>query len=208
MVVGITGGIACGKSRVGKIFERMGAKIIEADEIGWEILEDEEIKREVLEVFGREFLGVEEKIDRKRLGDFLFDSKERLQRYNQITHPPLLKRLKERIERATGAKVVAVVATLIAEWRIEEWFDSLICITSPTEKQMERLLQKGMTQEEAEKRISAQLPQSQRVKSAEFVITNDGSLQELDEKSRRIFEVLRKRVIEEANPKSQVPNPK
>ena len=195
MVVGITGGIACGKSRVGKVFERMGARIIEADAIGWEILEEEEIKNEVMEIFGKESLDPDGKIDRKKLGDSLFGHRERLERFNAIVHPPLLKKLKNRIEETTKAKVVAVVATLIAEWKIEDWFDSLICITSQTEKQIERLTEKGLTREEAEKRIEAQLPQSLRVKSAEFIIRNDGSLRDLEEKARGVYEIIRKRTI-------------
>ncbi len=196
MVVGITGGIACGKSRVGKVFERMGARIIDADAIGWEILEEEEIKKEVMEIFGKESLDPDGKIDRKKLGDSLFGHRERLERFNAIVHPPLLKILKNWIEEKKTAKVVAVVATLIAEWKIEDWFDSLICITSQTEKQIERLTEKGLTREEAEKRIEAQLPQSHRVKSSEFIIRNDGSLRELDEKARGVYEILRKRALE------------
>src|SRR3990172_649293 len=108
MVVGITGGIACGKSRVGKVFERMGAKIIEADEIGWVILEEREIKERISEVFGESFLNTDGKIDRKRLGDFLFDQRERLEKFNAIVRPLLLNKLKKRIEESKDAKIVAV----------------------------------------------------------------------------------------------------
>ena len=203
MVVGITGGIACGKSKVGKVFERMGARIIEADALGWEVLEQEEIKEEVVEAFGREFLGPDEKIDRKRLGNSLFGHRERLARFNAIVHPPLLTTLRDRIEEAKGSRVstgkmpglLAVIATLIVEWKIEDWFDSIISVTSPTEMQIKRLIEKGLTREEANDRIEAQLPQSIRVKSAEFILRNDGSLRDLDVKARAIYEILRKRTL-------------
>jgi dephospho-CoA kinase len=215
MVIGVTGGIACGKSSIGKVIQRLGARIIEADEIGWEILEKDEIKENILEAFGREYIGTDNKIDRKRIGKLLFENKEELVKFNAIVHPPLLTNLKEKIENdqiplsdrqagfAKGGKrgILAVVATLIAEWKIEDWFDSIICVTSPTDLQTVRLVEKGFTREEAENRIESQLPQSVRVKTAEFILRNDTTLRNLEDKAREIFEILRKREIESLNHK-------
>jgi dephospho-CoA kinase len=195
MVIGVTGGIACGKSSIGKVFQRLGARIIEADEIGWEILEKDEIKESILEEFGREYLGTDNKIDRKRIGKLLFGNKEELEKFNAIVHPPLLTNLKEKIENSRGVKILAVVATLIAEWKIEDWFDSIICVTSPTGLQIVRLVEKGLTREEAENRIESQLPQSIRVQTAEFILRNDTTLRNLEDKTREIYEILRKREL-------------
>ncbi len=190
VLVGIAGGVAAGKTTVGKLFEEQGAELVEADEIGWGLLEDQEIRDRLIGAFGKDILSSEGEIERRKLGRIVFSSPEEREKLNSIVHPVLLQRLKERIDelKKPGFQgVVAVIAALIPEWDIKDWFDELIVVTCPEKVAVRRLMKQGFTEREAKNRVGAQLPVEEKVKGADFIIENNGDLAKLTEAAQKIW---------------------
>jgi dephospho-CoA kinase len=186
--VGLTGNIASGKSTVGKIFEAYGFPVIEADRIGWKLLKRPDIAEKVIAVFGNvEKDGV---IDRKKLGAMVFADRTMLQVLNGIVHPQLLGELRRKIIRSK-AFVTVVNAALIFEWDIGDWFDKTVLVMSSEEKKVERLEKKGLTREEALQRIRLQIPECEKTARCDFVIENNGTFEELREKTLKVIAQLK-----------------
>ncbi len=185
--IGITGGTGVGKSTVARALERRGALILDADRIGHEVLDDATVRTALVEVFGADILGANGRIDRRALGETVFGDADALARLNTIVHPPLLARLRDRLDGATDAPVVAVDAALITEWGIEGWFDRIVVVTAPTEVVTERLRAKGLSDEQIANRVAAQLSTSERIRGARerghtppVVIENDGEIARIE----------------------------
>ncbi len=193
VLVGVTGGVAAGKTTVGRLFGEWGAKLIEADAIGWELLREKEIRGRLIETFGREILNREGDIERKKLGRIVFASQGAREKLNSIVHPRLLKRLRQTIRRVRKTDfngVLVVVAALIPEWGIRDWFDKLVVVICSEEVAAERLMKQGFSQEETRERITAQLPAEEKVKGADFVLDNSGDLGKLREETRTVWDEL------------------
>lgn len=187
ILIGLTGNIASGKSSVGKLLKENGLPVIEADRIGWEILERKEIMQEILDVFGD--IVKDGKIDRKKLGNIVFSNKRKLKIFNALVHPPLLQKLKREIDKRSG-KVIVVNAALIFEWEIEHWFDKIILVTSEKKKRIDRLLKNNLTRKEAIQRINSQMDEKEKIKKSDFIIENNGTKTQLKEKILSILPLL------------------
>jgi len=181
--VGITGGIGVGKSTVAQAFARHGARIIEADAIGHEVLRtDAAVQRELAKALGVGVFDAKGKPDRKAIGGIVFGNPDALATLNRIVHPPLLRRLRERLDAARrdpSVPLVAVDAALIAEWGIASWFDLVVAVTAPREQVEARLRAKGLSDDEVARRIASQLPEEARVCKAGVIIRNDGDAAKL-----------------------------
>lgn len=181
-VYGITGNIASGKSSVARMFEELGARIIDADEVARTVVEPgEPAWKEIVAEFGEEVLDPGGGINRKRLAEIVFSDETRRKRLNDITHPRIKERIRDLLmdyEKA-GAAVVMVEATLIVErGRLRELLDGLIVVTADEETQIERLVrEKGYTREEASARLGAQMPAGEKAKHGDYVIDNSGALE-------------------------------
>lgn len=187
ILIGLTGNIASGKSSVGKLLKENGLPVIEADRIGWEILERKEIIQEILDVFGN--ILKDGKVDRKKLGNIVFSNKRKLRIFNAIVHPPLLQKLKREIDKRSG-KVIVVNAALIFEWEIEHWFDKIILVTAEKKKRIDRLLKNNLTRKEAIQRINSQMDEKEKIKKSDFIIENNGTKTQLKEKILSILPLL------------------
>ncbi len=187
ILIGLTGNIASGKSSVGKLLKENGLPVIEADRIGWEILERKEIIQEILDVFGN--ILKDGKVDRKKLGNIVFSNKRKLKIFNALVHPPLLQKLKREIDKRSG-KVIVVNAALIFEWEIEHWFDKIILVTSEKKKRIDRLLKNNLTRKEAIQRINSQMDEKEKIKKSDFIIENNGTKTQLKEKILSILPLL------------------
>lgn len=195
LLIGITGGIASGKTEVAKVFQNSGAKILSGDKIGKDVVEkNPELLKKLVKNFGDEILDSKRRLKRKRLGKIAFSSASLTRKLNQIVHPFLLKDLKEKIKslkKRNYKKPVAIDAALIVEWGLHKELDYLVFVDCPKEKRIRRLIQqKGYTRKEAEHRIKAQLPESKKRKQADFIIKNERGLKELREKTRALWKKI------------------
>jgi dephospho-CoA kinase len=195
VIVGLTGGIASGKSAVSEILSGLGATVIDADKVGHEAFHPgSDIWRGVVAVFGEAILGENGEIDRGKLADIVFRDPEALERLNGIMHPKMYEIVKEKIEamRAEGNEVVVLEAALLIEAGWTDLVDQVWVVVAPESVVIDRLRQqKGFTREQAEARIKAQTTASQKVTSADVVITNDSDLESLRGKIEKLWRSLK-----------------
>jgi dephospho-CoA kinase len=183
-LIGITGGIACGKTEVAKVFQEKGAVILSGDQIGKEVVEKEgTVLKQLVRAFGQDILNKNGTLNRRKLGRIAFTSKESRDKLNGIIHPHLLKELRRRIqniEEENPQAVVVIDAALIVEWGLEKELDHLIFVESKEENKIKRLQkEKGYSKKEALDRIKSQLPEKVKEKKADVIIRNDEGLAEL-----------------------------
>jgi dephospho-CoA kinase len=186
MIIGITGGIGVGKSEVVSEFKKKGIETIDVDRLGHRLLERNDIRRKIIKKFGKRILSKDFKIDRKKLGRIVFKDEKKLKEFNSIIHPPLLKELKKRIKKS-GDKDLVVDCALIFEWNIENLFDKIILVIAPDEKRRKNLNIKGMTLDEIDRRIKSQLRDDVKKDKVDFVITNDGTIDNLRIKTGKVI---------------------
>jgi dephospho-CoA kinase len=197
LLIGVTGGIACGKTEVCKVFQKKGAIIISGDQIGKEVVEkNKKVLQELVQTFGKEILNKNQSLNRRKLGEIVFASKESKDKLNRIIHPYLLRELRKRIEdlkKKNYEGVVAVDAALIVEWGLQKELDYLIFVESKKKGKIKRLQkQKGYSRKEALDRIKSQLPEMTKKRLADFVIINDKELSQLRRKAEKIWNKLMK----------------
>lgn len=191
IVIGLTGGIASGKSTVSQTLAELGAAVINADETGHELLKlGSKAWTDIVQAFGTGVIGDNGEIDRKKLGQAVFGDREALDRLNAITHPQIYSMVEGRLEelQRRGARVAVVEAALFIE---ADWFplvDELWVTVAPEDVVIERLEKRnGMTPEDSKVRIDSQMPSSERIERADVIIDTDCSLEEVKEKVRRIW---------------------
>jgi len=184
LLVGITGGIACGKTEVAKVFQEKGAIVLSGDEVGREVVEKSRaVLEKLVRAFGEDILGSDGSLDRRRLGRIAFASEESGEKLNGIVHPHLLKELRRKIqklEEATPEAVVVIDAALIVEWGLEKELDHLIFVKCEEDNKIKRLQkEKGYSEKEAVDRIKSQFPDKVKEEKADMIIRNDRGLAEL-----------------------------
>ena len=203
---GLTGGAASGKSTVARMFQDLGARIIDADRIGHEMLRSSSpAYAEILRQFGKEILDDSGEIDRSRLGRIVFRDPERLQQLNAIVHPRIIAGVEDLAAQYQAddlishyhaddvtfrrpRSVVLVDAALIFEAGIGGCFDKVVVAWCWPEQQVERLMAKaGLSREEAEQRIAAQMPAEEKRRRADYLIDCSGSLDSTREQVRRVY---------------------
>jgi dephospho-CoA kinase len=192
LIIGITGGIASGKTEVAKIFQKMGALVLSGDEIGKVVVEKNPVLlRKLVNTFGKEILTKEKKLNRQKLGKIAFATSQSTRKLNDLVHPYLLQNLKSKIKnlkRKNYKNPVIIDAALIVEWGMQNELDFLIFVDCPRKKRIERLIRKkGYTRKEALDRIKAQLAERYKKREADFVIKNDRGLSELKQKAKSLW---------------------
>jgi dephospho-CoA kinase len=197
LTVGLTGGLACGKSFVGQALAALGCHLIEADELGHEVLlPDGEAYGEAVREFGRAILNPDGTIDRKRLAAEVFGKPERLETLNRLVHPHVFQREQELINRFTKSDphgIVIVVAAILIETGNYKRFDRLILIECDEQQQIERAMKRDHTgREEVLARLSRQMPLAEKRKFAQYVIDASGSKEETLRRVREVYDDLRR----------------
>lgn len=192
MIIGITGGIASGKTEVAKVFQKKGATVISGDEIGKEVVEkNPAVLKKLVKNFGKEILNSNGKLNRKKLGEIAFANEMNKQKLNKIVHPELLRELKRRItmfrKTQNARKILIVDAALIVEWKLYKNLDKLILVTSTKQKRLARLKHLGLSKKIAQDRIERQVTDSKRRRYTDFVITNNSSLKQLKIKAQALW---------------------
>jgi len=183
-VIGLTGGIASGKSTVSMLLKSRGAVIIDADEISREILAPEKPAwHAVVKHFGREILPDGKNIDRKKLGRMVFSDKAMLEKLNSITHPAIVREIKCRLDycRQKKEKIVVIDAALLLETGLDSMVDEVWLVSVDEKTQLARLLnrEKDLSVEEAMDRIRAQMSLDKKIEMADRIIENNGSIEEI-----------------------------
>ncbi len=198
MIIGITGGIASGKTEVAKVFQKKGAKVISGDEVGKEVVEKNQVVlRKLVNTFGKGILNTKGRLNRRKLGEIAFSDEKNKEKLNKIVHPELLRELKRRITKFRKARksrnkkqILVIDAALIVEWKLYTELDQLILVTSTRKKRLERLKSLGLSKKIASDRIRRQVTDSHRRRYADFVISNNGSLKQLKGKAQALWHKL------------------
>jgi dephospho-CoA kinase len=188
--VGLTGGIASGKSTVCRLFEAKGCTIIDADVVAHQLLlRGQPAYEPVVKTFGRGILGDTNEIDRAKLGAEVFGSRSKLDQLNQLLHPEVIRTIGEKLEflKQSGEARVIVDASLMIESGFHRSFQRLVLVTCTMEQQVERLrIRNGISQEQARQRIALQMPLEEKRAFATDIIDNSGT----QERTRLQVDVL------------------
>ena len=195
LAVGLTGGIACGKSVVTSEFGRMGAIILDADEIAHKLMQPGGAAYDpVLERFGQEILDARGLIDRVALGRRVFADPRDRWALNSIVHPLVIKeeeRLHEEIRLLGEDRIVVTDAALLIEAGTHKHFDKLVVVYCAEEEQLRRLKQRdGLDADQAMQRIQAQMPLEEKVNLADYTIEATGTGEETRRKAAELFRKL------------------
>lgn len=200
--VGLTGGIACGKSAVSEMFAELGAHVTRADEIGHMLMSPGHgVYDEIVRRFGREILDPDGTINRLKLSNVVFaPGASRIEELNRIIHPAVIEeqeRWMEDIGRREPSAVAVVEAALILEAGLRGHFDRLVVVTCDPEQKVQRLagrmkLDPDSARREVERRSAAQLPDAEKLRQADYVIYNTGSLDEARQQANRVFAELKR----------------
>ncbi|MFZ0738531.1 MAG: dephospho-CoA kinase [Candidatus Acidiferrales bacterium] len=192
--VGLTGGIACGKSTVAAMFRDLDIPILDADPLVHEMLEPgQPVYAEVVREFGLGILNPDEKVNRARLGAIVFADPAKLARLNQIIHPRVLEVVEKwfsALDRPGGPPAAIVEAALLFETGYRPKLDRLIVVRCRPEQQVERLREREMSEEQARQRISAQMPIDEKAALADDVIDGSGALELTERQVREIADKI------------------
>lgn len=202
--VGLTGGIASGKSAVGEMFVALGAHLVQADRIAHSLMQPgEEVYNEVVRRFGDEILNPDRSVNRAKLAESAFGtgSKQtsRIEELNQIVHPAVIRKQDEWLEtigRQDPHAIAIVEAALILEAGAKDHFDRLIVVACDPEQRVSRFAARqkidfDSARKEVARRMAAQVPDGEKIKAADFVIDNRGSLENTRKQVRGVWEKLR-----------------
>ncbi|MEW6359893.1 MAG: dephospho-CoA kinase [Planctomycetota bacterium] len=191
-VIGISGGVAAGKSTVARILAGLGAEVVDADAIGHEALKREDVKRRVVSKLGGEILDDRGEIDRRKLGAIVFSSPDRLNDLEAIVHPIILERIREQIRSASerAAKVVALDAALLYESGLDEICDGVVFVDADEKKRAARASGRGWTAEDCAGRERRQIKTADKRRRANWIVDNSGSLKELENQIRKIWQQI------------------
>ncbi|MDQ3915845.1 MAG: dephospho-CoA kinase [Actinomycetota bacterium] len=196
--VGLTGGIGAGKSTFAALLAERGAQVIDADQLGRDALAPgRPAWHSVVGQFGDEVLGAGGmEIDRKKLAGIVFDDRRKLAALNAIVHPVIVARIANELERLEQTDAVVVVdAALIAELGLREAFDLVVVVTTNREQRVERLIRtRGMTLDDVLARIASQASNEELESQADYVVRNDGDLDDLAAEAERVWALLQERV--------------
>jgi dephospho-CoA kinase len=202
--VGLTGGIATGKSLVGRMFAELGAHTIDADEIAHDLMRPgEPVYQEVVRRFGDEILNRDASINRARLAEIAFDQRRpRIYELNAIVHPGVIQKYEQwmdEIGRREPEAIVLLEAALLLEAGLRRRFDRIIVVSCPTPKRIERWEKRtnvdaDAARREVTRRMMAQAPDEAKIQAADYVIDNDGTVEETKKQVEAVFAKLRDQV--------------
>jgi dephospho-CoA kinase len=188
LIVGLTGGIGAGKSTVANMFAQLGALTIDADQLARIAIEPGSSGfNEVVSAFGQEILNDGE-IDRQRLGTIVFKDAAKRKQLEAIVHPRVQEALANKIKSLSPGDILIYEIPLLVETGAAKKFDYVITVESDIENRLDRLFERGLEEDEAQRRIDAQASQSEREAVADFVIVNDGERTDLFGEVAKVWE--------------------
>jgi dephospho-CoA kinase len=200
--VGLTGGIASGKSVVGEMFVALGVRLVQADHIAHELMQPgQSVYDKVVQRFGRGILNRDGSVNRARLAELVFGQSgeaSNVRDLNRIVHPAVIRRedgWMEEVGRRDPRAIAMVEAALILEAGAADHFDRLIVVTCSEGQRVQRFAERlkidtEAARREVERRMAAQLPDEEKIKAADYVIDNSGSLDQTEKQVREVFAQL------------------
>ena len=195
IIVGLTGSIGTGKSTVSNIFRELGAYIVDWDELARDVTRPHlKAWKEIVECFGKDFLNNDLTLNRQKLADVIFADREKVKKLNHIVHPEVFKedeRITNEVKSHDPDALIIKEIPLLYEVANPTFVDKVIVVSTNEQTQLRRLEEKGMSRKDAQNRIKSQLPLEEKIKSADFVIYNDGSLKETKRQVEAIYSLLR-----------------
>ena len=194
MKVGLTGGIGAGKSTVADLFSQKGAVVIRSDELARQVIEPQTPGfQQVIDRFGKDFVNSEGYIDRAKLAQIVFQDDAALKDLENIIHPLVRNKTNQIIDQHTSETIIVNEIPLLLEKKMESLFDFLVIVISSEKNRLERLAQRGLTTEQATARMSKQVSDDERKAAADFLIVNDGNLDQLEADVEKIWQTLQER---------------
>ena len=197
IIAGITGTIGTGKSTVAAMFGEFGAFIIDADKLAHEVVEPgKPAWQAIIDKFGREVLNQDQTLNRQMLADIVFKDQAKLQELNSIVHPEVFKEdqrlVNERKAIDPDGLIIKDIPLLLEMGRdlARLFVDKIIVVYASPDIQLKRLIARGMSEADARDRINNQVPVKDKMKMADFVINNDGTLGETRVQVRTIYQAL------------------
>lgn len=195
--IGLTGGLASGKSLVARIFKSLGCALIDTDAIARDVVVPGTAGwQAVVKEFGPHILAENNTIDRPKLAGIIFNDAGRREILNSILHPLIMRAVREQaaaIEAGDPDAVVVVDVPLLIECGMQDDFDEVVVVWTPRETQISRMMQRdGLPEAEARQRLAAQLPLDQKKAYATFVVENDADEEKTEAQVRRIFSDLKR----------------
>jgi dephospho-CoA kinase len=205
VVIGVTGGVGTGKSTVAKMFQDLGAVVLDADAMAHQLMEPKRLCwRRVVERFGEDILNEDQSINRRRLAEIVFRDARRRRDLEAIIHPQVLRQIKQRLHRlgrsrqpgvarggqARRVRAVVLDVPLLVEVDAQGMADALVVVTAPRDVQIQRLSHRYGDPEEAHVRIAAQMELSAKAALADVVVDNAGTLDATRTQVKRIWEQL------------------
>lgn len=195
MILGLTGGIATGKSTVTGMLRERGIPVIDADQIAREVVEPGKPAYEaIVRHFGREILLNDAQIDRKKLGEVVFSDEAERQKLNAIVHPEVRRVMREEAEaaEANGAEIVFMDIPLLFESKLQHMVEKIVVVYAPADMQLARMIERDeLEEEQAHKRLRAQFPIDQKRTEADFLIDNSTSREETERQVEELLSVIR-----------------
>lgn len=188
-IIGLTGGFGTGKTFVSSILRSLGAKVIDADKIAHDCLKKNgPVRRKVLKAFGRGVLSSGGSIDRSKLAEKVFGSRKKLAKLERIIHPEVIRSIMAGIARARFGQTVVIDAPLLIEAGLDRIADTIIVVKTSRSRQIARCMKKfGMDRRDVERRIAGQIPLNKKVRMADFVIDNNGTMSETRKKTENVW---------------------
>ncbi len=199
LVVGLTGNIGCGKSSLSELLMSKNIDVIDADIISREIMYDKELLEIIFYEFGTEIKNNDGTLNRKKLGNIVFNDDDMLMKLNSITHPAIKRKINDRIIDVSnqGKNIAVIDAALLIEGKFLDLVDKLVVITCNEEVQLNRVVNRdNMTKEEALKRINSQMKQNEKIKYADYIIDNSKDMNNLKDEFDKLFIYIKENWIE------------
>lgn len=199
-IVGLTGGVASGKSVVSRVWKEEGATLVDADQIARELVQPRTSAwKAVVKAFGKEILQEDGSIHRKKLAARVFSDPVERELLNRILHPRIKREIDRRIKeigRRNPKAIVVIDAALLVETGYYRNVDQVVVVTSTQEQQVERLRRRDvMDQEMARGIIDSQIRGEERIKVADLIIRNEGSLKETERRAREVFGEMKRAML-------------
>jgi len=194
MIVGLTGNIGMGKTTALKMFKECGALTYDVDEFVHQILESKEVTMRLVQILGKEILIEENSLNKEKVAEIIFNDKEKRKAVEEVIHPLVLDKIKE-ISRKHKEKnphsIIIFEVPLLFEAGFEKFFDRTIVVYSSEKSAINRSIKKGFSSEGIKRRLESQMPIEEKKRQADFLIDNNGEINNTQEQVMAIYKKLK-----------------